>query len=168
MLEQLKAELNTDPEKLGYAQLIAGGRHKDITALINRIDENRTALVPESFATVRTLVAKLGPGGAVTVKKLRAFAASPDPENPQVYALHATVQEMLPFISQGDPARGDGVDLGDAGSRALFSALVGVGVITQEEAAAVLSIGTPPCSRAYELFGRDVSLNEISEALNNG
>lgn len=168
MLEQLRAELTEDPEALGYAPLIAGGNHSEITALINHVDGSRIALRPNTFATVRTLVARMGPAGAVMAKKLRAFAAEPDSAIPQVYALQATVQEMLPFISAGDPAQGDGVDLGDADSRGLFSALVSIGKITQDEADAVLALGTPPCSRAFQLFGRDLSLNEISEALNHG
>lgn len=167
----LRDELLSDPEAIGYAPMIAAGDHAGIVARLNLVEPGRTALVPLTFVTVRTLVALLGPAGAVLVKKLRAFAAQPDfsPDtDPQSYALHATVQEMLPFISQGDPARGDGVDMGDPGSRALFSALATIGVITQDEADSVLALGTPPCSRAFQLIGRSVTLNEVSEALNGG
>lgn len=164
----LRDELLSDPEAIGYAPMIAAGDHAGIVARLNLVEAGRTALVPLTFVTVRTLVARLGPAGAVLVKKLRAFAAAPDPENEQLYALHATVQEMLPFISQGDPARGDGVDIGDPGSRALFSALAAMGVITQDEADSVLALGTPSCSRAFQLFARTVTLNEVSEALNGG
>lgn len=167
MIEDLREELTTDPESLGYAALDDAGDHAGITALINRVDATRVTVV-STFATVRTLIAKLGPSGAVMVKKLRAFAAAAAPTNPSAYALQATVQEILPFISQGDPARGDGVDLGDPASRALFDGLVSAQVITQDEADAVLAIGTAHCSRAFELFGRDVTLNEVSEALNHG
>lgn len=168
MIEELIEELTTDPDGLGYAPLITAGDHSGVTALINHVDGARTALRPNTFATVRTLVARMGPAGAIVAKKLRAFAASADSAVPEVYALQATVQEIMPFISAGDPGQGDGVDLGDAGSRGLFSALVSIGVITQDEATAVLAIGTPPCSRAFQLFGRDLSLNEVSEALNHG
>lgn len=166
MIEQLREELTTDPEALGYAALITAGRHAQVAALINRVDPQRVTNVPGTFATVRTLIARIGPAGAVIVKKLRGFAAADAPSDPAAYALQATVQEILPFISQGDPARGDGVDLGDPASRGLFGALVGERVITQEEADAVLAIGTASSSRAFELFGRDVSLNEVSEAIN--
>jgi hypothetical protein len=167
MIEDLREELTTDPESLGYAALDDAGDHAGVTTLINRVDANRVTVV-STFATVRTLIAKIGPAGAVMVKKLRAFAAAAEPTDPSAFALQATVQEILPFISQGDPARGDGVDLGDPASRGLFGALVVAQIITQEEADAVLAIGTAPCSRAFELFGRDVTLNEVSEALNHG
>lgn len=165
MIEDLREELTTDPESLGYAPLIAAGSHAGVESLINSIDPARVTNIVGTFATVRTLIAKIGPAGAVIVKKLRAFAAAAEPTDPSAFALQATVQEILPFISQGDPARGDGVDLGDPASRGLFSALVGAGVITQDEADAVLAIGTAPCSRAFQLFGRTVTLNEVSEAL---
>jgi hypothetical protein len=164
--EQIRAAIAADPQMQAMAD---AGDHTGIVAHFSALDDPlRTAPRPLTFATSRTLVGRLGPAGAVTMKKLRGFAAAAEPEDPTVYALQATVQEMLPFISQGDPDRGDGVDVGSPGPRALFQALTQIGVLTKDDATAILEIGAPPCSRAFALWGQEVTLNEISEALNNG
>lgn len=64
----LLEELTQDPENLGYASLIALGNHSGITELLNLVDNTRTSIQPGTFATVCTLIARLGPTGAVIAK----------------------------------------------------------------------------------------------------
>lgn len=166
MIEQLRAELVVDPTKLGFPEMVRNGDHAGIVKRINLVEDTRVVLVPNTFTTSRTLVSKMGAMGGVVMSKLRGFAAMPTFTQPEAFAVQATIREILPYISAGDPARGDGVDLGSPATQELFGGLIQLSVLTQAEVDAILDLARFPVSRAFELFGRDVTLNEVSEALN--
>lgn len=157
----LHTELTTDPQALGYAPLVAAGNHAGLHELINRAEASR--MLPRSrFVTGRAVLAELGVTGAVILEKLSVFGATP--QQGEAEGLRLAIKWAMKFADQ----EGEGLDIGHPTTRQLVQTCAAVGVLTEAEATALMALAVYPTSRAHELFGREVPLNEISEALNNG
>lgn len=149
----LAIELTTDPAGLGYAQRIAAGDHAGIVQLLN--DPSQMA-PKETWLTDRGLVSEIAPVHGIEMmdsifgKFDQAALASPTVKN-MVNRLHFDV---------------NGLNFGDPALRGMFQAWSG-NLMTVEEANALLAVSVAPASRAQILFGRQVSLTEVSEVLNN-
>jgi hypothetical protein len=157
----LQNEITTDPHSIGYAPLVAAGNHAGIHELINRPEASR--MLPRSrFVTGRAVLAELGVTGAVVLEKLSVFGATP--QQVEAEGLRLAIKWAMKFADQ----EGEGLDIGHPTTRQLLQTCAAVGVLTEPEATALMALAVFPTSRAVELFGREVSVTEISEALSNG
>ena len=162
MNQVLRDELQQDPEQLGYAPLIAAGNMAGLAALLNETDPLRL-MSRETFVTGRGVLADLGVSGAVILEKLSQFGATPQ-QDPQAEGLRLAVKWAMKFAEQ----EGEGIDIGHPNTRALMQTAAAVGVLTEGEATLLLNLAVLPVSRAVELLGCDVSVNEVTEAVNGG
>jgi hypothetical protein len=129
-LAALKAEVQADPEGLGYAQYLPAAPGM-VCELLNR---QSTTTVKSRVVTARTVLSECGAGAAAILDKLEASSPS-----------ISEVKWAMRFIT------GDGLDVGHAVTQAQIQALVPPGVLTQAEADALKSLALQPCSRAEKL-----------------
>lgn len=157
----LYTELTTDPQALGYAPMIAAGNHAGLHERINRPEASR--MLPRTrFITGRGVLAELGAVGALILEKLSVFGSIP--QQGEAENLRLALKWAMKFAEQ----EGEGLDIGHPTTRGLLQICATTGVLTQGEATSLMSLAVFPTSRAFELFGRDIQLNEISEVLNHG
>lgn len=103
------------------------------------------------FVTARTVLAELGPNGAVVLDKLEAAAASV-----------SAVKWGMRFITQDS-----GIDIGHPGTQGMIDQLVGAGVLTASEGAAVKGLALQPVRRvelAVDGWVGPVSIADIETA----
>lgn len=143
-------ELTTDPEELGYAPLIAAGSHNRVAEMLNR--PRYAALGTIGIAQALIWMAKHG-----ILARLRAAVQGNDP----TIASIAEVATML--VSNPNIAE---IDLGLTDVQTMLSSLVAAGVIPQTAEDELLAAAMVQRSRAEILFGRSVSVDEVSEVLN--
>lgn len=139
--------LATEVAKPEYAPY----RDTDPNVVVAMFNDPTTTMVKSRFASARTVLAEVGPAGAVALSKLKGFANSAPPSNAQAAALHASVVWAMTFITDES-----GIDVGHSTTRDLLDALVTATVITAAEAAALKDLALQPASRSEELFGIDV------------
>lgn len=137
-LQTLRSELDTDPQALGYAALT----DVEIAADLNT---PRIAAARERFVNARQIIAALGITGAVALKKAETFAATPQTV-PELQGLAAAVGFAMDFIRSET-----GIDINHDATKQVIGGLVQVGVVTGEEATALLNIALTQISRAEEL-----------------
>lgn len=131
-LVALKAEVQTDPAGLGYAQYLPGAPGK-VCELLNAVT---TAMVKSRLVCARTVLAECGSGASAILDKLDAAAATV-----------STVKWAMKFLTQEG-----GLDVGNPVTQAQIQALV-PSVLAQADADALKNMAILPCSRAEKLFG---------------
>lgn len=145
----LRTEIETDPESLGYAPLVAAGSHNQVAALLN--EPRYPGPGPVDIATVLIWAAKHG-----TLAKLRAAAAG---DNPQV----ASIAEVALLLVQNPniPA----IDLALPDVQEMFDVLTAAGVIAVEDRDELFLLGTVSLSRADVLGLGIVREDDVARAL---
>lgn len=157
----LRDELVNDPLARGYSTLLPD-QPGVVADSLNRRD--RTA-VRSRIVTARTVIAEIGPSGAVALWKLRAFglqAQALQGGDPQAFALAVCVWWAVEFLT------GEGVDVGHVQAQQLIAACVGAGVLTASEADALKALAVQPVSRADELGLSPVTDLAVMEAFADG
>lgn len=142
-IQRLKAELQTDPQGLGFATHMphAPGAIAD---LLNR---QSTTMPKERMVTARGIMASYGLGpsaGAAFLDKLDALSASVP-----------AIKWAMKFLQQEA-----GIDVGEPATRAMLDSLVGVGGITQADVDGIKAMAMQHASRAEVLFGASVVIAE--------
>lgn len=137
----LKDEIESGP----LAQECSGKSDGEIADILN---DRRFAGVKSRFVTARTILAEV-PGGAAILDKLEAAApAIPD------------LKWAMRFI-----AGETGIDIGHAGTRANLEALAATGVITADEALALLQMAYTAMSRAEIAGIGTITHQDVAQAL---
>jgi len=146
----LRTEILTDPVGLGYAPFVEAGSHNMVAALLSGPRYPATGKV--DVATALIWIAKHG-----LMARLRAAAQG---DNPQV----ASIAEVALLLVQNPniPA----IDLALPDVQEMFGVLVAAGVITADERDELFAASIVMQTRAEMLFGRNVSADDVSEALN--
>lgn len=151
---KLAAELNNDPEDLGYAEHIASGADGELAALLNapRYDAYQEVLVSaiQSYFMQQALVT----GASVATDITRRAA---DPEDPA----HGLCVEVAAIF----PSRLTVLDFGMSRVRMIVDALETAGILTSAQKADLYAMGTKQISRAEDLFKQSVSHSDIAMAL---
>jgi|MGYP001001554848 hypothetical protein len=142
-------ELTTDPEALGYAPLIAAGSHNRVAEILNR--PRYAALGKIGIAQALIWMAKHG-----ILARLRAAVQGSDP----MIASIAEVATML--VSNPNIAE---IDLGLTDVQTMLGALVAAEVIPSAAHDELMAIAMVQRSRAEMLFGRTITVDEVSEVL---
>ena len=128
-LQPLLAELTTDPEGRGYAEMTMGQVAADL-------NDPRYVLLTERMISERTLFAVLGAERATAV--LDALEAMPD-------RVMQRICRMLTDVSAG------GVDISLAEARGMIDQFAAGGLLTGDEAAAIKSLAETHQSRAQQM-----------------
>lgn len=123
----LTEELTIDPLGIGYSTMTNG----EIEAALNAKTRSR---IISRFVTARTILAECA-DGATILDKLEAAGA-------QVSA----VKWAMRFLQQEG-----GIDVGHPATLAMVDQLVGAGVLTAAEGAALKNLSVELCSRAEEI-----------------
>jgi hypothetical protein len=150
----LYTELMTDPLTLGYASLVATRDDVALAALINT--ENGTKVISR-FCNERTILSNYADGPIAAdalLTTLENYAAETQP-------LSSIVRRALRYVQQPD-----GLDLGAVATIEMLGALAQYGVITADQLSKLTAIATIPSSRALDLFGSYISVEQITGALN--
>lgn len=146
----LRTEILTDPAGLGYKPFIEAGSHNMVAALLSGPRYPATGKV--DVATALIWIAKHG-----LMARLRAAAGG---DNAQV----ASIAEVALLLVQNPniPA----IDLALPDVQQMFGVLVAAGVITADERDELFATSIVMQTRAELLFERNVSADDVSEALN--
>ena len=149
--QQLRDEILNDPVSIGYAPHVASGADSLIAELLNA--KSRSLLRPIPIFEFAMWCSISG-----VRAKLKAGTAS---ENAAIAAICDTALSV-----QSNP-HATYLDLTDAGSMELLTALAQAGVVTQAESQALVAFCTRPTSRAEELFGFDSYIGDpdVAKAL---
>lgn len=123
----LTEELANDPLGLGYS----GMDNSEIEAALNSKTRSR---IISRFVTARTILAECADGAAI-LDKLEAAGATV-----------SAVKWAMRFLQQEG-----GIDVGHPATLAMVDQLVGAGVLTATEGAALKELSVQVCSRAEEL-----------------
>lgn len=136
-LQQLKSEIENDPTAQGYAPHVASGADSLVAEMLNAKTRQVLRPIPifefAMWCSISGIRAKL--------------KAGMESENATIAAICDTALAV-----QSNP-HATYLDLTDAGSAGMMTALVQAGVITQSESQALIAFCTRPTSRAEELFG---------------
>jgi hypothetical protein len=145
----LRAELTTDPAKLGYGPLLATGSANRVAALINESTQQGLGSVP-----ITPLLEWIAAHGIMA--RLRAAAAGED-------AAVASIAEVaLMLVSNPNiPA----LDLSRVRVQQMLGALGAAGVIPAEAQAELMGMATTYVSRAQVLGLGAVSADDVSKAM---
>jgi len=155
----LRTELYEDPKKYGYKDFILRGDMAGLTKVLNRLRAD--LVIPKTtFVTGRSILADLGITGAVSLEKLSVFGSMKQ-EDPQLEGVRLAVKWAMKFAEQ----EGEGIDLGHPNTQMLLDVLGKIGVLSKEELDSFNELAYNPSSRAYELFERDVTVTEVTEAV---
>lgn len=144
----LRAELTTDPARLGYGPLLAAGSANRVADLLNASTQQGLGSVP-----ITPLLEWIAAHGIMA--RLRAAAAGPD-------AAVASIAEVaLMLVSNPNiPA----LDLSRVRVQQMLGALTQAGVIPTEAQTELLGMATTYVSRAYVLGLGMVSADDVSRA----
>lgn len=143
----LAAELQTDPQGLGYPANVSPESDEAIAALLNA----KTFSGPVTrMVTARAIMAELGMTVGVTIlEKLDAAKAT-----------QPALKWVVKFLEQDA-----GIDIGHATTQGAIDALQAGGLFTAGEAAALKGLAIKPLSRAEVLWGAgsSVSPGDVSQ-----
>lgn len=153
----LRAELMEDPEGIGYAASVASGADGDTATLINA--PRASVLGSASLAKIQSLI-QLQPAVGEAIKSVwvKAKEIAGTPEHPLKDACAEAVEL---FVS----ARYDALQLQHPRVQALLDAYVAGGLMTQDQANEVIALGLRTISRAEQLWGAPVGVEDIARAL---
>ena len=145
---ELKAEIETGPLAAELAPFVTSGND---AAIANTLNEPRgSVMLRERLVSARGVLADYPGGaaaGAAVLDKLEAAAASVP-----------AVKWVMSFL------RSDGIDIGSPATQAMLDQLAQGGLITQDEANNLKSLGFGPASRAMTL-GATISHIDVAKAL---
>lgn len=134
----LRAELDTDPLLRGYKTMTVAEAVTDLNTAY--ITATRTR-----YVNARQIIAGIGLVGAIALKKAETFAATPQTV-PELQGLAAAVGFAMDFIRSAE-----GIDINHEATRQVISGLVLAGVVSNTEAAALLSMAATTITRAEDL-----------------
>lgn len=146
----LSQEIKTDPKAIGYAPLVLKGAHNAIADAMNLPRYTVGSSIPRS-----TLLAWAAQYDVIE----RLEDASVDKLSP----VRSKARGALMLLSLPDPDAAT-IDMDDTAVSGMFQALIAAGTIPQAAYAAFPS-STKTISRAEELFGERVSVEQVSMAL---
>lgn len=101
----------------------------------------------ERFVSARTVLAEVGPAGAVILDKLQAFTDGPKPGNPAVQSAHAAARWTIRYVMSAD-----GIDVGHPRTREMLDAMASAGIVTQAEADSIKALALQPRTVAEGLL----------------
>lgn len=159
MTTALLDEITDDPASLGYATLVADRRDADLALLLNapRAPVVGKVRLDDLDAYLRTYT--VAPDSPVPLMWLwRGTAAHPDTPEP----VRMVVQMALDLFG----SRLQNLDLSLPTVQVLLAQMQAAGLLSADNVAAVTAMGTTHISRAQLLFGRTITHDEISAALN--
>ena len=145
----LRAELTTDPAKLGYGPLLAAGSANRVADLLNA--PTQAGLGKVGITPMLIWIAKYG-----VMARLRAGAASSDP------ALASISEVALMLVNNPNI---DAIDFGLPDVQAMLGALAQAGVIPADAYQELTDIATVQRSRAQVLGLGYVSADDVSRAM---
>lgn len=131
--EQLTALREACQQDAGALALLQAG---DANGLREYLNGPGGSVVRSRFITARTVLAEIGPDGAIILEKLEAVA-------PTVPA----VKWAMRFITQDS-----GIDIGHPGTQGMTDMLVAGGALTADEGAALKALALQPITRAEALL----------------
>lgn len=145
--EALRDEIRDDPAGLGYAVFVprAPGR---IAELMN--EPATMSMFAPRFVTARTVLAECGAVGALALSAMERFSQTSivEGEPIEMTGLRASVYWAMKFVTGSE-----GIDVGHPQTAQMLDALVLVGVLTDDMAAAIKGMAIQPCSRYALLAG---------------
>lgn len=147
--EVLRAELSTDPVKLGYEPLLRAGSANRVADLLNA--PTQTGLGKVNITPMLIWIAKHG-----VMARLRAGTASSDP------ALSSISEVALLLINNPNI---DAIDFGLPDVQTMLGALSQAGVIPSDAYQELASIATVRRSRADVLGLGTVSADDVTRAM---
>ena len=147
--QQIKDEITIDPVGKGYGPFYSVRNDSSLLELINSLEH--TTIVGEVYISARTLLG-LGTTGVSILEKFKVLA---DGGNAQA---RWTIQ----FLNQES-----GINIGNAAAQATINALEQATVFTSDEANLLRSLAQVPISRSQQLWETQLSLQQLSEALNS-
>lgn len=150
----LQLELARDPMNLGYAAALVSYDEERLLTLLN--DPSVMASKSGALHSERGLLDRYpdGPVAAdLILKKLEAFSKSGHP-------FASLVARALKFLGQAE-----GIDFGATATVTMLQRLAQGGVLTQDEAAKLISIGTTLVSRAEQLGLKVVTAEQLHAAV---
>jgi hypothetical protein len=145
----LRAELTTDPAKLGYGPLLAAGSANRVADLLNA--PTQAGLGKVGITPMLIWIAKHG-----VMARLRAGAASDN-------AGLASISEVALMLVSNPNI--DAIDFGLPDVQAMLGALVQAGVIPADAYQELTGIATVQRSRAQVLGWGHVSADDVSRAM---
>ena len=152
--DQLKVEIENDPENLGYAALVEAGRDQDVANVLNRRDRSGHKLVDLWAVKLAAIENGFWP-------KIRVAATS----HP-VDQIKAVAQTVLDYV---DDQRFSTIDMHRASTAAMLDALVEGQVITLQEGDTLTALADTLVSRAEEIElveqGSNVTAGDVAKAL---
>lgn len=101
----------------------------------------------ERLVSARTVLAEVGPAGAVILDKLQSFTDGPKPGNPSVASVHAAARWTIRYVMSAD-----GIDVGHPRTRAMLDSMASAGIVTQAEADAIKALALQPQTVAEALL----------------
>lgn len=111
----------------------------DTAAVAAALSHGRTRLT-ERLITERRILSALGViEGAAFLDALDAFAASTLPDGHPLAPYHAGITRAVGWLKTSE-----GIDIGDAASQAMLTALAAAGVVTQESASTIMALAQVP------------------------
>lgn len=147
----LSEEIYLDPMKLGYDNCIKSGSDNQILSLLNSKRFDRVGSVDIAHALI--WMAKHRMLSALE------YAAAQDTD------IRDIAKVTLLLAQNASISR---IDFAIPEVHQMLEALVYYGIIPKEAHEELLSMATTKTSRAEQLFGRSVTLDEVSEARANG
>lgn len=157
--QSLAAEIENDPQNLGYSPHVLSGADMTIAGIMNL--PRYTILGAASLDSVQAYVqAHIAADSAETGKDIymRVDEIANDPN-------HALYVPCKAAIQLFEKARYQAVDLSLDRPAELLNVLRLGGIITQAQQDHIIDIGTKQISRAEQLFGASVSHLDIAKAL---
>ncbi len=148
-LDALRTEIQTDPDKLGYAPAVATGSANQVAALLN--EKRYPAFGPVPITPVLIWLAKYS-----IMPRLRAAMQSDKP------AIAGIAEVAMMLVSNPNiPA----LDVALPEVQQMLTALVLAGVIPLEASTELLSLAATKQSRAEVLGFGTVTADDVSKAL---
>jgi hypothetical protein len=144
----LVEELRNDPLNLGYS----GKSDQEVADLLN--DPTKDEVDDHIFCTLRRVIERLVESGIdpnVTITKLEAAAASN-------YVVAEGLRALRSYTDGG------GLDFANLATRTIILQLQAANVLTDQEAAAILSLGRRKASRAEALGLTGVNMYHVQSA----
>ena len=143
----LAADINGDPVGIGYAAFLPDAPGK-VCELIN----GETFMAHQSrMISWRGLYSSYGLGRTLAASVLAKIRAAAD-QNQTMYDV-----KMMIYTTEG-------MDIGDPEALAMIADLQAGGVFTPQEADALKGLSLRPISRAKQLFGVAVTIDDLREA----
>ena len=143
----LKAEIETGPLAAELAPFVAAGNDVAVAEILN--SKRGETKLHSRMVSSRAVLGEYPDGpmaGAAVLDKLEAAATS-----------ISAVKWVMSHL------KADGIDIGSPATQGMLDQLATTGVITADEAEKLKVLGRVAASRAEVVFGRLVSINDVSE-----